>query len=114
MAYRISYPRGQIISQPTNPAQLSARSAARPVARTFASTSTMAQKIRKERDTFGDLEVPAERYWGAQTQRSLMNFDIGECGRAGAARHGAAWRSAASPSLAYGPMYGLESAGRTP
>lgn len=32
---------------------------------------------RKEADTFGPLEVPADRYWGAQTQRSLMNFDIG-------------------------------------
>ncbi|KDQ63611.1 hypothetical protein JAAARDRAFT_44408 [Jaapia argillacea MUCL 33604] len=32
---------------------------------------------RVERDTFGDLQVPADRYWGAQTQRSLQNFDIG-------------------------------------
>ncbi|KAI9364455.1 fumarate hydratase precursor rhizopus oryzae [Zopfochytrium polystomum] len=32
---------------------------------------------RKERDTFGELEVPADRYWGAQTQRSLQNFNIG-------------------------------------
>jgi fumarate hydratase, class II len=31
---------------------------------------------RTERDTFGPLEVPAERLWGAQTQRSLQNFDI--------------------------------------
>lgn len=35
------------------------------------------QKYRVERDTFGDLQVPADRYWGAQTQRSLQNFDIG-------------------------------------
>ena len=35
------------------------------------------QKYRTEKDTFGDLQVPAERYWGAQTQRSLINFDIG-------------------------------------
>lgn len=35
------------------------------------------QKYRLERDTFGDLQVPADRYWGAQTQRSLQNFDIG-------------------------------------
>jgi fumarate hydratase, class II len=28
-------------------------------------------------DTFGPIEVPADRYWGAQTQRSLMNFKIG-------------------------------------
>lgn len=32
---------------------------------------------RTESDTFGPLEVPTDRYWGAQTQRSLMNFKIG-------------------------------------
>lgn len=32
---------------------------------------------RTERDTFGDIEVPATRYWGAQTQRSIENFPIG-------------------------------------
>ncbi|KAI0785972.1 fumarate hydratase [Abortiporus biennis] len=37
----------------------------------------MEQKYRTERDTFGELQVPADRYWGAQTQRSLQNFDIG-------------------------------------
>ena len=31
---------------------------------------------RIERDTFGPIEVPAHRLWGAQTQRSLQNFDI--------------------------------------
>ncbi len=31
---------------------------------------------RIERDTFGPIEVPARRLWGAQTQRSLQNFDI--------------------------------------
>lgn len=31
---------------------------------------------RIEHDTFGPIEVPAERLWGAQTQRSLQNFDI--------------------------------------
>ena len=35
-----------------------------------------ATKTRVERDTFGPLEVPAERLWGAQTQRSLQNFKI--------------------------------------
>ncbi|KAJ3201829.1 fumarase fum1 [Entophlyctis luteolus] len=34
-------------------------------------------KFRVERDTFGELNVPADRYWGAQTQRSLQNFNIG-------------------------------------
>jgi fumarate hydratase class II len=33
---------------------------------------------RTETDTFGPIEVPSERYWGAQTQRSLRNFVIGE------------------------------------
>src|SRR6478752_2732280 len=31
---------------------------------------------RIEHDTFGPIAVPAERLWGAQTQRSLQNFDI--------------------------------------
>ncbi|CAE7536863.1 fh [Symbiodinium sp. CCMP2592] len=34
-------------------------------------------KVRREKDTFGDIDVPAEKYWGAQTQRSLQNFEIG-------------------------------------
>lgn len=33
--------------------------------------------IRKERDTLGEISVPADRYWGAQTQRSHENFRIG-------------------------------------
>ncbi|QBY00685.1 class II fumarate hydratase [Rhodophyticola sp. CCM32] len=32
---------------------------------------------RTETDSFGPLEVPADKYWGAQTQRSVMNFPIG-------------------------------------
>lgn len=32
---------------------------------------------RIENDSIGPVEVPAERYWGAQTQRSLTNFEIG-------------------------------------
>jgi len=31
-------------------------------------------RVRIERDTFGNIEVPADRLWGAQTQRSLINF----------------------------------------
>ncbi|SFF06749.1 class II fumarate hydratase [Paracidovorax wautersii] len=31
---------------------------------------------RTERDTFGPIDVPAHQLWGAQTQRSLQNFDI--------------------------------------
>ena len=32
---------------------------------------------RIETDTMGEMSVPADRYWGAQTQRSLQNFKIG-------------------------------------
>ena len=34
-------------------------------------------EIRKESDSFGTLDVPMDKLWGAQTQRSLMNFPIG-------------------------------------
>jgi fumarate hydratase class II len=33
---------------------------------------------RKEFDSMGEVEVPADRYWGAQTQRSLQHFSIGD------------------------------------
>ena len=36
------------------------------------------QEIRIEKDTMGDVEVPSDRYYGAQTARSLINFNIGE------------------------------------
>ncbi len=38
----------------------------------------MNQKIRIEKDSLGEIEVPQNRYWGAQTQRSLHHFSIGE------------------------------------
>jgi fumarate hydratase class II len=40
-------------------------------------TQTIIMTHRIERDTMGEVEVPAHRYWGAQTQRSLHNFEIG-------------------------------------
>lgn len=40
------------------------------------STPSIRHTTRTERDTFGPIEVPADRLWGAQTQRSLQNFDI--------------------------------------
>lgn len=36
------------------------------------------EKFRIEHDTMGDVKVPADRYWGAQTQRSFQNFKIGK------------------------------------
>lgn len=36
------------------------------------------QGFRIERDTFGELKVPNDKYYGAQTVRSMMNFAIGD------------------------------------
>src|SRR5260370_7596940 len=33
---------------------------------------------RHETDSMGGIDVPADRYWGAQTQRSLVHFAIGD------------------------------------
>ena len=35
-------------------------------------------QTRSESDSLGAIEVPSTHYWGAQTQRSLQNFKIGE------------------------------------
>ncbi|MEI8295591.1 MAG: lyase family protein, partial [Alphaproteobacteria bacterium] len=37
----------------------------------------MKQKFRTENDSMGEVQIPADCYWGAQTQRSLQNFSIG-------------------------------------
>ena len=42
------------------------------------SAKASAGDVRLERDSMGELEVAADRYWGAQTARSLLNFDIGD------------------------------------
>jgi fumarate hydratase, class II len=38
----------------------------------------MSQRTRKETDSMGVVDVPGDRYWGAQTQRSLHHFSIGD------------------------------------
>ncbi len=50
--------------------------------RLFATSMSQSSEkgYRVERDTFGELNVPADKYYGAQTQRSLQNFKIGEPG----------------------------------
>jgi fumarate hydratase class II len=40
-------------------------------------TGLQAPGMRIESDSMGDIEVPADHYWGAQTQRSLVHFSIG-------------------------------------
>src|SRR4051812_9539765 len=39
--------------------------------------SATSGKTRIESDSMGEVEVPADKYWGAQTQRSWQNFKIG-------------------------------------
>ncbi len=34
-------------------------------------------KFRKEHDTMGEVQAPADKFWGAQTERSRNNFKIG-------------------------------------
>ncbi len=41
-------------------------------------TMTRTTDTRTETDSIGPIDVPADKYWGAQTQRSLQNFKIGE------------------------------------
>ncbi|MBO6521183.1 MAG: class II fumarate hydratase [Rhodospirillales bacterium] len=38
----------------------------------------MADDVRTETDSIGEIEVPADKYWGAQTERSKRNFPIGD------------------------------------
>ena len=40
-------------------------------------TTTAARATRTETDSMGAIEVPSDRYWGAQTERSLIHFNIG-------------------------------------
>ncbi|KAB8337186.1 hypothetical protein FH972_021488 [Carpinus fangiana] len=47
-------------------------------ARAFASSTRMAASTRSESDAFGEIQVPSDKYWGAQTERSLENFRINQ------------------------------------
>jgi len=49
-----------------------------PTAALSTTASRLDQAYRIEADTFGELKVPAEKYYGAQTLRSVMNFPIGD------------------------------------
>lgn len=43
----------------------------------FSTTYKIMAGVRIESDTFGELKVPADKYYGAQTMRSVLNFPIG-------------------------------------
>src|SRR4029079_9626444 len=68
-----------------------------PVARPAAGGRGRAMATRTETDSFGPIEVEEDRYWGAQTQRSLENFKIGRdrCPREMIAALGALKKAAA-------------------
>lgn len=44
----------------------------------FCAFASSKKQFRIEKDSFGPINVPADKYWGAQTQRSLQNFKIAE------------------------------------
>jgi fumarate hydratase class II len=46
--------------------------------RQFSATSRIMADTRTESDAFGELQVPSDKYWGAQTERSLENFKINQ------------------------------------
>merc|ERR1712183_959539 len=49
-----------------------------PAIRALATTSFKMADVRVESDTMGQIEVPSNKYYGAQTARSIMNFPIGD------------------------------------
>jgi fumarate hydratase class II len=56
-------------------------------------TVAAVNQFRVEEDALGNVQVPAEHLWGAQTQRSHMNFPIGVGRFAGAGRPSSPWHS---------------------
>jgi fumarate hydratase class II len=46
--------------------------------RHFTQSSSMSASTRTESDAFGEIQVPSDKYWGAQTERSLENFKINQ------------------------------------
>jgi fumarate hydratase class II len=49
-----------------------------PLVRGFHATAYNMAETRVETDAFGEIHVPADKYWGAQTERSLENFRINQ------------------------------------
>jgi len=64
----------------------------------------MADATRTETDSMGPIEVPADRYWGAQTQRSLHHFSIGDERMPASVIRGVAIlkKAAATPTASWG------------
>ncbi|KAG6236138.1 hypothetical protein E4U25_004063 [Claviceps purpurea] len=54
------------------------QSSSRGIRSLHSTARTMAQATRTESDAFGEIQVPGDKYWGAQTERSLENFRINQ------------------------------------
>ncbi|EGO51509.1 fumarate hydratase mitochondrial precursor [Neurospora tetrasperma FGSC 2508] len=67
-----------VASSSSSKAAISFSVAPKTSARYFSSSSAMAKNTRIETDAFGEIEVEDDKYWGAQTQRSLSNFKINQ------------------------------------
>lgn len=67
-----------VASSSSSKAAVSFSVAPKTSARYFSSSSAMAKNTRIETDAFGEIEVEDDKYWGAQTQRSLSNFKINQ------------------------------------
>ncbi len=72
-----------------------------------------AKGVRQETDAMGAIDVPADRYWGAQTQRSLIHFSIGDDRMPKAVYHayGYVKKAAAQVNAAAGRLARLEGGG---
>ena len=66
------------------------------------------RRTRRERDSLGEIEVPADRLWGAQTQRSLENFRISRESMPGEIIEALAWikRACATVNESLGGLTG--------
>jgi len=73
---RRTFATSRTATSPLKQAQIQHISASK--TRAFATTSKMAANTRAETDAFGEVHVASDRYWGAQTERSLGNFNINQ------------------------------------
>ena len=63
----------KMIEESLNPSKPSTTTPSSPIS----NLDSLSGEVRVETDTMGELEVPADKYYGCQTARSLINFDIG-------------------------------------
>lgn len=72
---RSIHPLSTAVRQPARSASLKTQNYFQ--TRQFSLTASMAN-TRTESDAFGEIQVPSDKYWGAQTERSLENFRINQ------------------------------------